>query len=77
MKLATAQAQATPFGTDDTEEIARTIGERFATFTTMSMVEKRAALSEVVERIKITRKRVCNFRGPWWNAGSTRNYGPA
>lgn len=55
IRLATIQAQAQPFGTNDAALIVEAIVGRFtgATCTEWTVEEKRAALSEVVERITL------------------------
>lgn len=55
IRVATIKAQAQPFGTTDAWAIARAIVRRFSGSENWTAVEdKRAALAEVVERIRLT-----------------------
>ena len=54
IRLATIQAQAQPFGSNDAWVIARAIAGRFWNTQNLTIEEKRAALAEVVERIVIS-----------------------
>lgn len=53
IRLATAEIQAAPFGTDEPEEIARAILTRFEGSENWTNEQKRQALNDVVERIMI------------------------
>ena len=54
MRLATAQSQAEPFGSDDPVQIATAIGARMdAVDVNGTVQEKRAALFEVLESLTV------------------------
>jgi hypothetical protein len=61
IRIATVQAQAQPFGTNDAWVITKAIVERFWNSEDWTIEEKRAALAEVVERITITEDCVAIF----------------
>ena len=61
IRLATAQAQAEPFGTSDPMEIARTIMSGFDGNEHWAVQKKRQALADVVERITVDRDAKATF----------------
>jgi len=61
IRIATVQAQAQPFGTNDAWTITKAIVERFWNSDDWTIEEKRAALAEVIEKISITNDCVATF----------------
>jgi hypothetical protein len=61
IRLATAQAEASPFGTDEPGLIAATIVQRFAEFPKMTMAEKRECLADVLDKITINQDGTASF----------------
>lgn len=61
IRLATAQAQASPFEGDEVSTVAFAIADRFARFNTLCTAEQRSILEEVVERITIDENGLATF----------------
>lgn len=61
IRIATVQAQAQPFGTNDAWTITTAIVERFWNSEDWTIEEKRAALAEVVEKININTECIATF----------------
>lgn len=59
--LATAQAQAEPFGSNDVRAIVDAIRSRFSIACEWTIEQRHSALSEVVERIEINDRSIARF----------------